>query len=81
MEDDEALKEINKSIVRLAKKLGKPFVATGDVHFMEPKDSIYRAILMHSKGFEDADNQAPLYFRTTDEMMAEFDYLGGGGLL
>lgn len=76
VEDDEALKEINKGIVRLAKKLGKPFVATGDVHFMEPKDSIYRAILMHSKGFEDADNQAPLYFRTTDEMMAEFDYLG-----
>lgn len=74
--DIEDLKNINKKIVSVAKELGKPFAATGDVHFMEPEDGVFRGIIMSAKGFEDADNQAPLYFRTTNEMMDEFSYLG-----
>jgi len=68
------LKEINHKIYQLGKKLGKPVVAAGDVHFLDPKDSIYRQILMEGQGFDDAADQAPLYFRTTDEMLDEFSY-------
>jgi len=73
--DVAALKDINKHIIALGEKCGKPVVATGDVHFMDPPDEVYRRILMASKGFSDADLQAPLYMRTTDEMLAEFSYL------
>jgi DNA polymerase-3 subunit alpha (Gram-positive type) len=72
----EYLKEINKKIIALGKKLNKPVVATGDVHFMDPEDEIYRRILEAGQGFKDADNQAPLYLRTTEEMLSEFSYLG-----
>lgn len=70
------LEEINKKIITLADSLGKLTVATGDVHFMDPEDAVYRAVLMAGQGFKDADNQAPLYFKTTEEMLAEFAYLG-----
>ena len=72
----EDLQNYNKRIVELGRLFNKPVVATCDVHFLDPEDSIYRAIIMKSKGFEDAVNQPPLYFRTTEEMLAEFEYLG-----
>ncbi len=76
VESEKTLKDINKTIIDLGKKSGKLTVATCDVHFMNPHDSIYRAILQAGQGFTDADNQAPLYFRTTKEMLDEFAYLG-----
>ena len=62
---------INRFIVKLGEDLGLPVCATGDVHVLDPKDLQYRAIIMASKGFEDADKQAPLYFKTTDQMLSE----------
>jgi len=73
---EEDIENINRKIVRLGEKWNKPVVATCDVHFMDPEDEIYRRIIMAGMGFEDADSQAPLYLRTTDEMLAEFQYLG-----
>ena len=72
---DEDLININKKVAELAQKLNKPLVATCDVHFLNPNDSIYRAILMNGKGFTDAELQPPLYLRTTEEMLKEFYYL------
>ena len=75
IQTDEDLININKKVAELAKKLNKPLVATCDVHFLNPEDKLYRAILMNGKGFDDAENQPPLYLRTTEEMLKEFDYL------
>ena len=74
--DEKDLIEINKRIVRLGEQFQKPVVATCDVHFLNPEDEVYRRIIMAGKGFKDADDQAPLYLRTTEEMLAEFEYLG-----
>ncbi len=73
---DEDLRELNRTIVRIADSLGKPVVATGDVHFLNPEDEIFRHILLATKGFDDCDRENPLYLRTTDEMLREFSYLG-----
>ena len=73
---EEELLQINKTIVDLAKDLGKPVVATSDTHYLDPEDAIYRQILMKGQGFEDVEGDGGLYFRTTDEMLEEFAYLG-----
>lgn len=76
IKDEDGLKDINRKIVKLGEKLNKPVVATCDVHFMDPQDEVYRRILEAGQGYDDADNQAPLYLRTTEEMLEEFSYLG-----
>lgn len=73
---EEDIQDINRKVVELGEKFAKPVVATCDVHFLDPEDEIYRRIIMAGLGFADADNQAPLYLRTTDEMLKEFMYLG-----
>ncbi len=72
----EDIQNINKRIVELGEEFNKPVVATCDVHFLDPEDEVYRRIIMAGKGFKDADDQAPLYLRTTEEMLQEFSYLG-----
>ncbi|MBC7325214.1 MAG: PolC-type DNA polymerase III, partial [Moorella sp. (in: Bacteria)] len=74
VKDKQALIDMNRQIIALGKKLNKPVVATGDVHFLQPEDAIYRQILLAGQGYAD-EVQAPLYYRTTEEMLAEFDYL------
>ena len=71
----EAIKNFNRTVIKLGEDLHKPVVATGDSHFQEPEDWIYRAVLQAGNGFKDADNQAPLYFRTTPDMLEDFSYL------
>ena len=72
----EDIMEINREIVRLGEQFDKPVAATCDVHFLDPEDEVYRRIIMGWKGFSGADDQAPLYLRTTEEMLEEFAYLG-----
>ena len=74
--DEEDLRDYNRRIARLAHETGKPLVATGDVHFMDPEDEVYRRILLAGRKFADADKPLPIYFKTTDEMLEEFSYLG-----
>ena len=72
----EDIQDVNKRIVALGEQYNKPVVATCDVHFLDPGDEVYRRIIMAGKGFKDSDEQAPLYLRTTEEMLEEFQYLG-----
>ena len=76
VDTEEQLRDFNRTVVALGEELGKPVCATGDVHFLNPEEEIYRRILLASKGFEDCDRPNPLYFHTTDEMLEEFSYLG-----
>ena len=74
---EEDLIALNKRVVKLGEQFQKPVVATCDVHFLDPEDEVYRRIIMTGKGFKDADDQAPLYLRTTEEMLNEFSYYLG----
>ena len=76
VQNEEALRDINRKICALGQRMNRPVAATGDVHFLDPQDEVFRRILMKGQGFEDADRQATLYFKTTEEMLEEFSYLG-----
>ena len=75
MDSIERVKDFNRTIIRLGEDLHKPVIATGDVHFQEPEDAVYRSVMQAAGGYKDADHQPPLYYRTTEDMLAQFDYL------
>ena len=76
VKSEEQLRDLNRKVLAVADELGKPVCATGDVHFLDPEDEIFRHVLQNARGFSDADKELPLYFRTTEEMLEEFSYLG-----
>ncbi len=76
VKNEEQLRDLNRKVLAVADELGKPVCATGDAHFLDPEDEIFRHVLQNARGFADADKQMPLYFRTTEEMLEEFAYLG-----
>ena len=75
VDSEEVIKDFNRTVIRLGEDLHKPVIATGDVHFTEPEDAIYRSVLQAGNGFKDADNQPPLFYRTTEDMLNQFSYL------
>ncbi|MDZ7543386.1 PolC-type DNA polymerase III, partial [Clostridium perfringens] len=77
VKDEDELRALNMKIYNLGRELNKPVVATGDVHFLDPQDEVFRRIIMAGQGFSDSSNQPPLYLKTTEEMLKEFSYLGG----
>ncbi len=75
VDSEEVIKDFNRTVIKLGEDLHKPVIATGDVHFTEPEDALYRAVLQAGNGFKDADNQPPLFYRTTEDMLNQFSYL------
>ncbi|MCL2866259.1 MAG: PolC-type DNA polymerase III [Clostridia bacterium] len=81
VKDEETLRDMNRKLFELGERLAKPVIAAGDVHFLEPRDAVFRAVIQDSQGYKDSDRQPPLYFKTTEEMLEAFSYLGAENAL